>query len=71
MTRTVHLREGSTLIQIQCYAPGDGNLSFVAQNKATGLADPTPPTEDECKAVCPYGWVLFLDGTNWRARPAE
>jgi hypothetical protein len=71
MTRQVYFREGSTLAQIQCYAPGDGHLSFVAQNTKTSAADPEPPTEAECKAVCPYGWVLYQDGPNWRARPAE
>lgn len=64
-------REGSNIIQIRAVAAGDGDLSFVAFNSLTGLADPTPPSEAEARSVCPPGWNLYAEGPNWRARKTE
>lgn len=71
------MREGSTLIEIAAYAPGDGHLSFVARyiednpdGRRSEAAYPLP-TREECEAACPYGWVLYQEGDNWRAKPVE
>ena len=53
---------------IHSYAPGDGDLSFVAQDPRTHKAVAPGPTEDECRAACPDGWELYADGPYWRAR---
>ena len=59
---------GDRIAVINSYAPGDGDLSFVARNPQTSAAISPGPTEEECKAACPYGWILYADGPNWRAR---
>lgn len=79
MARYNQLREGTTLIEIVCYAPGDGNLSFVAQytqdnpDGLRGQAAPMEPTREECEAVLQArgmveDWVLYQEGTFCRAR---
>ncbi len=77
MARKLVMREGSSLIAISAYAPGDGDLSFVARytednpdGRRSEAAYPGP-TYEECAAACPYGWVLYQDGPDWRARKVE
>lgn len=71
------MREGSTIVEISAYAPGDGNLSFVARyvedNPGGKRGDSVSPgpTKEECEAACPAGWVLFQNGPYWRARKLE
>lgn len=68
------MREGSDLIYITAYAPGDGDLSFVARytednpaGRRSEAAYPGP-TKEECQAACPAGWHLYQNGPYWRAR---
>ena len=53
---------------IHAYAPGDGNLSFVAKDPRTTKAVSPGPTREECEAAVPDGWELYADGPYWRAR---
>ena len=70
-------REGTEFVVIQAYAAGDGHLSFVAcltedcHKGPKGWSVEPLPTFDECKQLCPYGWELYQEGENWRARPAK
>lgn len=73
MSRRV-MREGSDLIYVTAYAPGDGDLSFVARytednpaGRRSEAAYPGP-TKEECQAACPVGWHLYPEGPYWRAR---
>ena len=50
------MREGSTLIEICSYAPGDGTLGFVAQDIRTSAAVSPGPTVIEAERACPVGW---------------
>lgn len=65
---------GDRIAVIHSYAPGDGNLSFVAQDPHTHIATSPSPTREECEAACPYGWILYNNGTDefpsWRAKRA-
>jgi len=71
------MRQGSDIVAIRCYAPGDGNLSFVASftednpNGKRSQATTPPPTREECEAACPYGWVVYEEGPYFRARVAK
>jgi hypothetical protein len=60
--------EGRPAIQIVAYAPGDGDLSFVARSIATTVSVSPGPTQDECLAACPNGWELYPSGPYFRAR---
>ena len=66
---------GDRIAVIHSYAPGDGELSFVAQTPDTHVAISPGPTLDECKAACPYGWIIYNNGTDeyptYRARRAK
>jgi hypothetical protein len=70
------MRKGSNVIEIRAYAPGDGDLSFVARytedtpdGMRTEAVSPSPSYE-ECQQACPNGWVLYADGPHWRAHKA-
>lgn len=56
--------------RVSCYAPGDGDLSFVVADirttKAIGV-----PTEAEARDICPDGWEVYMDGPYPRARKPE
>lgn len=56
--RTRIMREGSTLIEIASYSPGDGALGFVARNINTSAAMPPAPTLGEADRACPDGWYV-------------
>ncbi len=66
--RRIYVRDDET--EIRAYAPGDGHLSFVAsyQGSARGYG---APSREECEAICPYGWIVYMNGPNPRARPAN
>lgn len=71
MTRPIIDRrdeDGDRIAVIHSYAPGDGNLSFVARDPRTNEAVGPSPTLEECAAVLPVGWELYADGPHWRAR---
>ena len=55
---------GDRIAIIHSYAPGDGDLSFVAKDPHTHKALSPSPTEEECKAACPYGWILYNNGSE-------
>jgi hypothetical protein len=63
---------GDRVAVIHSYAPGDGDLSFVASDPQTHIATSPSPTREECEAACPYGWMLYNNGSaeypTWRAR---
>jgi len=59
---------GNRIAVIHAYAPGDGDLSFVARDPETNCAVGPSPTEQECLLALPEGWILYTDGYNWRAR---
>lgn len=63
---------GDRIAIIHSYAPGDGDLSFVASDPETTKAVSPSPTREECEAACPYGWLLYNNGNTeyptWRAR---
>lgn len=69
--RTPTFRADSTTVQIRCYSPGDGRLSFIAVDVRTGTEVLPPPTPTECRKVCPYGWLLYEEGGTIKARPME
>jgi hypothetical protein len=71
MTRPIIDRrdeDGDRTAIIHSYAPGDGNLSFVAMDPRTKEAVGPSPNLKECAAVLPVGWELYDDGPYWRAR---
>lgn len=78
MPRPLILREGAPHISIHCYAPGDGDLAFVARyvddmptmGRKRGDAAHPGPTREECEKACPEGWEVYADGPYWRARKA-
>lgn len=60
---------GDRAVIIHAYAPGDGDLSFVAATSARPHRAVFPsPTRAECAAACPEGWELYQEGSVWRAR---
>lgn len=59
---------GDRIAVIHSYAPGDGLLSFVAQDPQTHKIVQPPPTREECQAALREGWELFEDGLYYRAR---
>ncbi len=60
---------GDRAVIIHAYAPGDGDLSFVAATSAHPHRAISPgPTREECAAACPEGWKLYQEGSVWRAR---
>jgi hypothetical protein len=48
--------DGDRIAVIHSYAPGDGNLSFVAMDPHTKEAVGPSPNRKECAAVLPAGW---------------
>ena len=65
--RTKIMREGSSLIEITSYAPGDGSLGFVARNINTSESVSPPPTLNEADKACPAGWYVVMDSGIPRA----
>jgi len=63
--------DGEQIAVIHSYAPGDGNLSFVASDPRTTKAVHPPPTLEECRQVLRPGWELYPNGSGWRARKQE
>lgn len=70
---------GFRVALIHCYAPGDGDLSFVAQEPVTRMAMSPVPTYEEALLALNVGrsnraeWELYQvggpgGGLNWRAR---
>jgi hypothetical protein len=65
---------GDRIAVIHSYAPGDGQLSFVAQDPQTHVALSPCPTREECALALADrdGWELYNNGTeewpSWRAR---
>ena len=59
--------QGYQEAEVRCYAPGNGELGFVAIDLKTNCAISPGPTEAECRALLPEGWELYNDG-YWRAR---
>jgi hypothetical protein len=60
--------DGDRTTVIHSYAPGDGNLSFVAADVEHPHRAVLPsPTREECAAACPDGWELYQEGFSWRA----
>ncbi len=73
MRNTVERRDeyGDRIVVIHSYAPGDGDLSFVAQDPHTTKAISPTPTLEECRAVMAgrEGWEIYENGPgNYRAR---
>lgn len=73
--RALVYREGSDVVTIHAYAPGNGLLSFVARysrdvpgHRRSEAASPSP-TREECEKVCPEGWEVFPEGPYFAARP--
>jgi hypothetical protein len=61
--------DGDRTAVVHSYAPGDGNLSFVASEVEHPHRAVSPsPSREECEAACPYGWELYQEGSSWRAR---
>jgi hypothetical protein len=61
--------DGDRIAVIHSYAPGDGNLSFVASDVEPPHSAIFPsPSREECKAACPEDWELYQEGFSWRAR---
>lgn len=58
-------------LTVKAYAPGDGNLSFVVTDGRQAVGKSHTITEQEAQELCPYGWILYREGPNWRARPAQ
>lgn len=59
----IHRPDGTT---VHCYAPGDGHLSYATAYE--GEARPYDITDDEARAICPYGWIVYMEGPYHRAR---
>jgi hypothetical protein len=65
---------GDLIAVIHSYAPGDGQLSFVAQDPQTHIALSPCPTREECALALADRdeWELYNNGTeewpSWRAR---
>jgi len=55
--------------RVMTYAPGDGDLSFVAEYN--GAAIPYDVTDAEAESVCPEGWRVYKSGPYHRARPVR
>ena len=68
---------GDRIAVIHSYAPGDGQLSFVAQDPQTHIALSPCPTREECALALAGrdGWELYNNGTeewpSWRARKVQ
>jgi hypothetical protein len=68
---------GDRIAVIHSYAPGDGQLSFVAQDPQTHIALSPCPTREECALALANrdGWELYNNGTekwpSWRARKTQ
>ena len=73
MRNTVERRDehGDRIAVVHSYAPGDGELSFVAQDPRTTKAVSPTPTLEECKAIMAGrdGWEIYENGPGtYRAR---
>jgi len=66
-SKRIYMRDNQT--EVRAYAPGDGHLSFVATYDGNACGE-GPPTREECEAICPDGWQIYMNGPNPRARPA-
>lgn len=55
-------------IELRCYAPGDGDLSFVAIDTRTLHAANYKLDYSLCNALCPPGWKVYDSHGNFRAR---
>ena len=71
------LRAGTTMIEVCCYAPGDGELAFVCQyafdnpeGRRSEACKDERPTREECQSLLPFfGWELYeIYSGEFRAR---
>lgn len=62
----------SNIIDVCCYAPGDGTLAFVCQYSCDNIngrrtqATNDEPTQEECLKLLPLGWTLDKQNGMWR-----
>ena len=56
--------------EVICYAPGDGELSFVARDLTTNCATNPSPTEEECIRAIAHRpeYEVYKNGPYFRAR---
>lgn len=55
-------------IELRCYAPGDGDLSFVVIDTRTLHAANYKLDYSLCNAICPPGWKVYDSHGNFRAQ---
>ena len=53
---------GDRAVIIHAYAPGDGDLSFVAATSAARIAPFFPAQPAQSARPCPEGWELYREG---------
>ena len=56
--------------EVVAYAPGDGELSFVARDLETNCATSPSPTYEECQQALAHrpDWEVYMNGPYFRAR---